>query len=250
LVLFDDGFHGDNLANDGLYANYFTNTMTAGNYSFTVKASGSTQRGGPFYRESSFSTYINTSSLPWTPILMTPPNGTTGVNDGITLKWTSQSALSYYVQVSPNQLFVPTLVDTNVVGSDSLVLRGMSPNTTYFWRVNASNGSGTTDWSPVWRFSTAVSTDCSTDWLVVSPNPFVPALGNNRIEFGGTGISTVESFNIYNKAGELVKTLKPTEWTSWDGKSDSGESLASGVYIWVATEANGKKEKGKFAIIR
>jgi PKD repeat protein len=40
-ILYDDGLHGDNQANDGLYANTFTNTSLWGKYSITVVANGS-----------------------------------------------------------------------------------------------------------------------------------------------------------------------------------------------------------------
>ncbi|MGB2696560.1 MAG: PKD domain-containing protein, partial [Candidatus Zixiibacteriota bacterium] len=40
LVLYDDGLHGDSLADDGIYANYYNTTDTRGLYRFTGKASG------------------------------------------------------------------------------------------------------------------------------------------------------------------------------------------------------------------
>ena len=55
---------------------------------------------------------------------------------------------------------------------------------------------------------------------------------------------------IYNMAGELVKTLKePGDVTTesgmkvgrWDGKNESGEMVASGVYIYMIKGETGKK---------
>lgn len=40
LTLFDDGLHGDDQTNDGIYANAYTNTSSWGTYDITVTASG------------------------------------------------------------------------------------------------------------------------------------------------------------------------------------------------------------------
>jgi len=50
-TLFDDGLHGDNLANDGIYANMYTNSSLLGIYEITVTANG-TIDGVQFARES------------------------------------------------------------------------------------------------------------------------------------------------------------------------------------------------------
>lgn len=40
MILYDDGLHGDGAANDGVYADYFTDTAQSGGYAVTVTASG------------------------------------------------------------------------------------------------------------------------------------------------------------------------------------------------------------------
>ncbi len=40
LPLYDDGTHDDNIALDGIYADYYTNTRVSGNYTVTIHASG------------------------------------------------------------------------------------------------------------------------------------------------------------------------------------------------------------------
>lgn len=50
--LYDDGQHGDGGANDGVYANAFSNTSLTGSYNFNVHVSGLNNRDGqPFTRE-------------------------------------------------------------------------------------------------------------------------------------------------------------------------------------------------------
>ncbi len=59
ITLFDDGAHGDGGANDGIYANYFTDTNIEGSYTFTVHASGVSPINGNFTREATKSTVVN-----------------------------------------------------------------------------------------------------------------------------------------------------------------------------------------------
>jgi hypothetical protein len=40
LTLFDDGYHGDGISSDGVYANYFTNTDISGSYNINAYATG------------------------------------------------------------------------------------------------------------------------------------------------------------------------------------------------------------------
>lgn len=58
LVLKDDGAHNDGDADDGEYANLFTNTAQAGSYTFTFRASGLTRDGEAVNREAIRSKYV------------------------------------------------------------------------------------------------------------------------------------------------------------------------------------------------
>jgi hypothetical protein len=60
---------------------------------------------------------------------------------------------------------------------------------------------------------------------------------------------------VFNIAGELVATLNKTDTSvdtyAWDMTNDNGEKLASGVYIFFATNPEDRiTKKGKFAIIK
>lgn len=62
ITLFDDGLHGDGMANEGVYSNFYLNTSTAGSYEFLVKASGSVG-GEPFTREMQETTFVSGGPL-------------------------------------------------------------------------------------------------------------------------------------------------------------------------------------------
>lgn len=57
--LYEDGRHGDGKADNGVYANAFGNTLTAGTYNFYVQISGVNDSNGlPFTREYFLSTVV------------------------------------------------------------------------------------------------------------------------------------------------------------------------------------------------
>ena len=60
--LYDDGAHGDGIANDGIYANSYTNTSQRGSYTFKVDASGTSNTGEAFTRTATKSTVVGRDS--------------------------------------------------------------------------------------------------------------------------------------------------------------------------------------------
>ncbi len=89
IALFDDGLHNDGAANDGRYANTYTNTSQAGTYTTTIKARGSF--AGGFSR-----THIILFSVELLPdlkiqssdIIFNPPQLTPGQNKTINVSAT------------------------------------------------------------------------------------------------------------------------------------------------------------------
>ena len=58
LDLYDDGSHNDGDANDGVYANTFTETLQEGHYQFAYHAFGQSAREGDFVRETFVGQYV------------------------------------------------------------------------------------------------------------------------------------------------------------------------------------------------
>jgi len=63
ITLFDDGMHGDGMANEGVYANFYTNTNIEGTYKFTAKATG-TRSPEEFERVIEQSIYVSVTPTP------------------------------------------------------------------------------------------------------------------------------------------------------------------------------------------
>lgn len=78
----------------------------------------------------------------------------------------------------------------------------------------------------------------------VFPNPFVIKNGNERLSFN---IGKKGRVRIFNVAGEQIRDM-PLQ--PWDGKNQKGETVASGVYLFVITDDDGNMGKGKILLIR
>jgi regulation of enolase protein 1 (concanavalin A-like superfamily) len=100
-----------------------------------------------------------TAGVPSAPTLSSPSNGATGVATNPTLSWNASSgATSYGLQLSTSSSFSTTTVNRTGVTTTSSAVSGLGNNTTYYWRVNATNAGGTSGWSSTRSFTTAVGT--------------------------------------------------------------------------------------------
>jgi hypothetical protein len=91
--------------------------------------------------------------------------------------------------------------------------------------------------------------------VIVYPNPYVPNDGNSVNGTPDTGIlfdnipagSTIEIFTV---DGSRVTTLSPDSSPfKWDVKTGNGDTLASGVYLYLLKSPAGNKS-GKIAVVK
>jgi len=154
---------------------------------------------------------LSGSTLP-APVLLSPANGATGILNGVSLTWNaSTGATSYRVQVSADSTFGMAVIDTSGVVITSLATSGLSPNTKYFWRVDASNAIGTSDWSTVWNITTVAA---------VPPVPVQASPAN-----GITGISVSPALKWYSSPGATTYNLQ----VSSDARFSSTVLDSSGI---------------------
>ena len=95
---------------------------------------------------------------PPVPVLVAPAVGSVISTLTPTLAWnTASGAASYGVQVSTSPTFATTVVNQSGLSSTQYAIAsGLSWNTLYYWRANATNTSGSTSaWSAAWVFVTA-----------------------------------------------------------------------------------------------
>ena len=107
---------------------------------------------------SRFTTSRPEPQAPDTPVLSSPPNGSTNQSKTLLLDWNSAAnADSYSLQVSTNSSFSSLIVDQSGISGTSREVSGLTAGTTYYWRVSAQNSDGTSGWSNAWSFSTLVN---------------------------------------------------------------------------------------------
>ena len=64
-------------------------------------------------------------------------------------------------------------------------------------------------------------------------------------------LSTQATITIFSLSGHRIRTLETDNGTaSWDLTNDSGDTVASGIYLYLISNEDGQETKGKLAIIR
>ncbi|WP_194976267.1 malectin domain-containing carbohydrate-binding protein, partial [Aquiflexum lacus] len=102
-----------------------------------------------------FSVIDDLIQVPEKVSLVSPIDAATGLGTTPTLQWEEQAiAKSYRLQVSTIADFSSTFVDMQDIETNSYTSSELDGNTTYYWRVLASNAEGDSEWSEVWSFTT------------------------------------------------------------------------------------------------
>jgi ligand-binding sensor domain-containing protein len=85
--------------------------------------------------------------------------------------------------------------------------------------------------------------------IIVAPNPFLPGKNPQGVLLGRFDPGT--TLNIFSVSGRrIAKLVTQSETIRWDGKSESGEEVGSGVYLIVSRSPAGVIGRGKIAIVR
>jgi hypothetical protein len=115
----------------------------------------------------------------------------------------------------------------------------------YTLNVQAVNGNELSPWTSA-RITLA-STDLSS--LQVVPNPWrSDRHSGHPITF--YQLAANSHIELFTASGHRVRSLDGSGQVSWNLDNDSGESVASGIYLYLVTDASGQKNRGKLAVIR
>ena len=83
------------------------------------------------------------------------------------------------------------------------------------------------------------------DNILAYPNPYVIRYGNETVRFNYSGLAQIR---IYTLSGELVREIPVNG--EWDGRNASGETVASGLYLFTLTASDNEVGRGKIMLIR
>lgn len=107
----------------------------------------------------------------------------------------------------------------------------------------------------IWGLGELKPAGASVSDIRVYPNPWKPNAGNANTGSPDTGIVIDQlpinsKIRIYAYDGRLIRSVVPTDTSyTWDGKNESAEDVASGVYL-IAIDANGSRRISKLTILR
>jgi photosystem II stability/assembly factor-like uncharacterized protein len=181
----------------------------------------------------------NSEFAPNIPALVSPINGALNQSQTPKMKWQSVSgAISYRIQVSVDSTFATTAFDSTGITRDSIVVPSgkLLTNTKYYWRVNATNPGGTSDWSAKFNFTvTATGVNSIVSGIPKEyklynnyPNPFNPT---TKIKFD-VPTNGFTKISIYDMLGREVKTLVNEKLTAGTYEIEwNALNYASGIYF-------------------
>jgi endo-1,4-beta-xylanase len=166
------------------------------------------------------------------------PIGTTGERRNTLLVWHStETAVTYHLQVSLNGGFSPAVVDT-IVNDTIVQLSPLASNTKFYWQVSAMNDYGEGGYSPTASFTTGdqilsvkESGRFPTTFALQQnyPNPFNPT---TQIRYA-VPQSAYVSLKVYNLLGQEVATLFAGMRRAGNYVATfDGAGLGSGVYFY------------------
>jgi len=121
------------------------------NYSWLVIASNDNGVSDP----SETWSFTTIAGKPNIPTLSSPEDGAIDQSTSPILQWeASTGATSYTLQVSANSSFSSFVYNQSGLTSSIQQINDLSNNSTYYWRVKATNSVGSSDFSIAWSFKT------------------------------------------------------------------------------------------------
>jgi hypothetical protein len=183
--------------------------------------------------------------IPQVPSLVSPSNEAIDQPINLLVSWNiAEGAETYELEVSESSGFTTTFVNQTGLNSNNYSIQGLSNNTTYYWRVSATNTIGTSNWSDIWSFTTnaitsikQISTEIPTELYLGNnyPNPFYLSTSIGY-SIPSSGKVTLMVFDIlYREIATLVNEEKTAG--KYEVKFD-GSKLSSGVYFYTLQFGN------------
>ncbi len=200
-----------------------------------IRLSTSTSSELTDYNFDNFSFQSNSNTLS----LTSPSNGSTGVLTNPTLMWSNLTgANSYRLQVSSSSSFSTNVYDKSSIASNSIQVSGLATSTKYYWRVNASTSSGTSNWTSVYSFTTQSSipppTPSANYQKIAAENGARANYANLKVKTGSLGSKVIYCPTTSSTVKFTVNLNKSGQWYAWGRMFfESQGSPCNSFYIQV-----------------
>ena len=113
---------------------------------------------GNSHGTSSWSTvwsFTTKDTIPDIPTLIMPTDSSIDVETTPTFSWNpSKFASEYNLQISTSKSFSNLAYIVSGIKTTSIEIAILNLSTLYYWRVNATNNAGASEWSSIWSFTT------------------------------------------------------------------------------------------------
>ncbi|MFH2035001.1 MAG: discoidin domain-containing protein [Candidatus Zixiibacteriota bacterium] len=148
---------------------------------------------------------------------------------------------TYFFEFSLDESFTGSVISSGPISQNDIEIttwrpaENLSTETTYYWRAKVNNA----DFAEPWSFSIVPIAHAF-------PNPFALA-ENDYLTIAG--LPEGASLSILSVSGSTIKMWSNISGgeIQWDGTNESGETVASGVYLW---NLEGSDVNGKIVVIR
>jgi Leucine-rich repeat (LRR) protein len=182
--------------------------------------------------------------IPNAPKLLSPGDGTRNLSFDLILTWIESTfASGYTIQISTSANFDDMIIDSINISNTNFSVSNLQENTLYYWRVNASNVAGVSNWSDVWSFTTQRMK------RELKPINLVIIDGSRNPNFIIENIDDYPENNlkVYTKWGKLIYKKN-----SFNNELDL-RSYTEGTYYYILfyeTDDGDKQLKGFFDVVK
>lgn len=182
-------------------------------------------------------TSIPVPSLPYIPVLLSPPSNKEVMGGQPLLDWDTVVCDNYHLQVSMDSTFSTTIINEQNLTSSQYQTSSLPVNRWHYWRVRAQNITGYSGWSNVWRFISnpigiTNESEIAFEYKLFNnyPNPFNPET-NIRFSLPETEVVSLIVYDI--KGAEVERLISNQRFNSgvYNFKFNAG-NLTSGIYFY------------------
>ncbi|MBA3665962.1 MAG: peptidylprolyl isomerase [Bacteroidetes bacterium] len=232
---------------NGQYSVY-GRVLSGMNYVDTIVNAPRNSNDCPLQKIEMFITYVGSNdSVPNPPLQTSPANTAIGIDTAsqVILKWAKVSdGIIYHIDLTTDSTFNTIWKSVNTGNLLYVTSTVLPASTTYYWRVSTNNGGHFSNFSPVWKFTTAApfnDVGIKTNAMkskkpLVYPNP-----GNGKFTFDELEKeSVIEVFDLTGRLISHIFTKENQVHLDLEGKD-------KGIYIYKVTQ-NAVSYTGKLII--